>query len=292
MAEHQEHGQAQGGQAEGGGEHGGHDDHGKGGHKKHGGHGHGGHEEHEEGVPEWMISFADNALLQMGMFVIMFAMNVGEKAKGPTTPEEKTAAPAGVLDAMISLREAFGNPVSLNSTDPKDLPLQKRMKEKLQKGEGQDDGVKGENQNVQAPRPTGYAQITATITFEQDDALLSSDDKEVLISAAGRLRGQRWIVDVRGHCSSVEARGGGGGQVDTEKAMRLSYERAMAVAAFLAEQGIKWNQIRLSAAGDSDRRQPLAFDSAAHRTNQRVEVIVTNDPIAADPHTKDAAGER
>jgi len=298
MAEHEKdaHGGKDGGKdgGKGGGKEGGKDGHG-GEHKAHkGGRGHGGgaHAEHEEGVPEWVVSFADNALLQMGFFVIMFAMNVGPKASGDSSEAGKAGPSPGVLDTMISLREAFNNPVSIDSKDSKDLPLVKRMKEVKDQGEAKEDGVKGEQQNVQATRPTGYNNITATVQFEQGSAQLGSFSREVLIDAAKKLRGQKWIVDVRGHCSAVEASatadaeaGAAGNPHDA--AFRLSYERALAVAVVLAENGIKWNQLRLSAAGDGDRLTPLAFDSGSHRGNQRVELIVTNDAVAADPHTRE-----
>lgn len=277
MAEHEEH--------SGGGE-----EHAEGGHKKghggHGGHGGGGHAEHEEGVPEWVVSFADNALLQMGFFVIMFAMNVGEKAKGPTAEGDgKASLSAPMADAIISIRDAFGNPVTLDSKGSNDEPLVKRLKEKKEQGEAQDNGVKGQKQNVQAMPDTGFANITATLQFEQGASTLSSYSREVIVDAVKKLKGQRWIIDVRGHCSSVEAASG------REPAYRLGYERAVMVAAALAEQGVKWNQLRISSAADSARRTPLAFDSAAHRSNQRVELIVTNDAIPPDPYSKEPGKE-
>jgi len=54
---------------------------------------------------------------------------------------------------------------------------------------------------------------------------------------------------------------------------------------------VNWNQFRISAAGDASRITALAFDSAAHRTNQRVELIVTNDALPADPYTKEPGKE-
>ena len=60
-------------------------------HDSHGGGSHGAphaaHEEHHEGAPEWLISFADNVALMMGFFVILLAMNMGPKAKGESQEE-------------------------------------------------------------------------------------------------------------------------------------------------------------------------------------------------------------
>src|SRR5215468_5365718 len=92
-------------------------------HKSHGGgHGHGGgHEEGHEGAPEWLISFADNVTLMMGFFVILLAVNMGPKGNGPSDASKQgdsSEPPPQLLDAQIAIREAFNNPVNLNSMDP------------------------------------------------------------------------------------------------------------------------------------------------------------------------------
>src|SRR5207253_495923 len=94
-------------------------------HKKHsshgGSHGGGGHEEAHEGAPEWLISFADNVTLMMGFFVILLAVNMGPKGNGPTeNPKQGDSQipQPDLLDAQIAIREAFNNPVNLNSMDP------------------------------------------------------------------------------------------------------------------------------------------------------------------------------
>src|SRR5262245_35934857 len=76
-SEHTEHGKS------GGGHHGG----GGGGHHHHGGGGHGDGE--HEGAPEWLISFADNVMLMMGLFVIMLAMNMAKETMGGIGGEEE-----------------------------------------------------------------------------------------------------------------------------------------------------------------------------------------------------------
>ena len=88
MADHDEHSGGRGGKSDA------HADTGHKKHKKHHPHAHEEHE-HEEG---WIVSFADNVLLQMGFFVILLAMNMGTKASGPVTEGEGTTA------AMISAR--------------------------------------------------------------------------------------------------------------------------------------------------------------------------------------------
>ena len=69
------------------------------------------------------------------------------------------------------------------------------------------------------------------------------------------------------------------------KALDLSYERAKAVAAALVESGMKWEAIRVVGMGDSDRVVGRTFDRQQDRNNQRVEVVITNYPIASDPYS-------
>lgn len=252
--------------------------HGGGGHKgggHGGGHGGGEHEEHE-GVPEWVVSFADNALLQMGFFVILFAMNVGPKATQAGGNDAKETGPsANQLDAAIAIREAFhGRP--LDASNPDEIPLIRRKIER-ESGASTDNGPDGRSPTQQAIRPTDYSNTTGSVAFDQNQTAVTSAARPLLAQAAQRLRGQRWIVEVRGHCSSAEAQG------DSGKGMSLSYARALAVAAVLVENGMTWNQLRLVAAADNERIRARAYDDEAHRSNQRVEIIVTGDAMAPDP---------
>ena len=81
---------------------------GQGGHSG-GGHGApgGGHEDHHEGAPEWLISFADNVALMMGFFVILLAMNM----KSPKTYEgiggpDEHGGNVDQLDFVLALRSS------------------------------------------------------------------------------------------------------------------------------------------------------------------------------------------
>jgi len=94
------------------------------------------------------------------------------------------------------------------------------------------------------------------------------------------LKDHRWIIEVRGHASPFES------MRNPQRGRQLSYERAMAMANAMVEGGITWETMRVSAMGESSRIVPRARDRESDRTNQRVEVIVTNDTIAADPYAR------
>jgi len=273
MAEH-EHEEEHGGE-----EHGSHG----GGHG--GGHAGGGHAEGEhEGAPEWLISFADNVALMMGFFVILLAMNMGPKAKGTTKSEtDGDGAPSeAMVDFVIAMRESFNNPFDLSSSAPADQPFIKRIKEK--RGETSETGVRGNTREVQAVRPTGYSDIGASIPFDNDSDLLGGAAKEVIASAAGKLRGHRYVIEIRGHSSPSEVRR------SPEKGLELSYKRAMAVTRALAEQGVPWTQMRPSAAADHERVVTRTYNRDEDARNQRVEVILTNEAVAGDPYTREVGG--
>lgn len=297
MAENKEH-DAHGDAAHGGG--GGHDDHGGGGHKGghggHGGHG-GGHEEHEEGVPEWVVSFADNALLQMGFFAILLAMNMGLKATGPVDPKDTNpgmmaSSSDSFLDMSIVLREAFNNPVNINSTDPNDALLVKRLKDRAkatphlgQNGRGNDDKP--------ASNAIDRAEIISenmTINFEQNSAVLTGKAREDIAAFASAVKGQRFIVEVLGHVSAFEAKARVEGQNPVDVGHRLAFERAMAVTKVLVEEGIDMKLIRVRSCADAESVRPgAAPDEPKRRGNQRVELVKTDKELPPDNLTLDPA---
>lgn len=263
------------------------DEHGQGeshgskkGHGKHGGHGggHGGgdHEEHE-GAPEWLISFADNTALMMGFFVILLALAMNQptgKGEGNATMAEAVTTER-MLDLAIAVREAFNNPVDLGSDDPKDLPLIRRI---IERGESQaqDVGQKGREHDVRSIRPSDYFSTAGMVPFSESSASIGDVGKDAIAQLLPLLKGHNLIIEVRGHVSASESFG------RTDKGMQLSYERSLAVAKAIADEGVPWRQIRLIAACDGERLVPKAYDAAQHQTNQRVELIVT-DQVVADP---------
>lgn len=267
MAEHEhkeEHGESHGG---GGGGHGG------------GGHGGGSHEEAHEGAPEWLISFADNVALLMGFFVILLAMNMAKVTKGGIGGEGKMGGndTDAMMEFVISVREAFNNPIDLQSKRPEDQPVLRYI---LRRGTGQSDinEVSGTHSTVQSLLAGTVVSTTARVTFDDQSAVLSAAARETLAEAAVRLKDQRWIVEVRGHVSPFEV------MHNPVKARELSFERAMAAATALVDSGMRWDALRVVSCGDAQRVAPRAFDKAENQKNQRVDLIQTADTIQDDPY--------
>jgi outer membrane protein OmpA-like peptidoglycan-associated protein len=279
---HDAHGGGGGGDAHGGGEHKAH--------KKHAPHPP--HEEHEEGVAEWVVSFADNALLQMGFFVILLALNLkpASTGSGGAKPSESNEAatasaspPPAMLDGAIAIREAFNNPVNMSSANPNDAPLIRRIIQRKE-GESRDKGPRGESENVQSVRPTDYHRIGGLVLFEEDSSEVSASGQETIASLTEEVRGRKTILEVRGHCSVGEA------YQPLDKGMKLSFDRALTVAQSLVAGGLSWDQVRVVACGAGDRVAPIARSSGEQLSNQRVEVILTDEAVPADPYAVDPSG--
>ncbi|MCC6661216.1 MAG: OmpA family protein [Phycisphaerales bacterium] len=259
---HEAHGD---GGAHGGGGHGG------------GGHGGGAHEEHE-GAPEWLISFADNVALLMGFFVILLAMNMQKPKTGGLGGENQNPSQQDMdmVDAVISIRAAFHNPVDMTSDDPSEAPLRSRIRERAE-GRSQQAAESGDAEEAQAIRPTDFSSLGGFVPFEDGAVTLTASAKKNAEAMAAPLVGLRWVIEVRGHASPSET------FRDPEKGMTLSNRRAMAVARVLVAKGVSWQQLRLVSAGDGERKIERSFDRASDALNQRAEVVVTRTPFDDPP---------
>lgn len=277
MADHEEHG----------------DQHGDGGgHKKHagghGGHGGGGHEEAHEGAPEWLISFADNVALLMGFFVILLAMNMKAPTAGgiggvdgPHTPPPTKAW----LDAVIAIRNSFHSPIDMKSNDPSEKLLRDRKLEleRELRGESVVPGPEGEKHSVQAIKPSDWVKPTATVPFEFGVSEVAKNEEDIVRAAAKAIAGKLNImIEVRGHVSARET------QRSQEKGMKLSYDRALAVAKLMAEAGVPWEHMRIVACSDASPRKSRPDNFAEHKTNQRVELVVIEEAPEPDQFLENA----
>ncbi len=243
--------------------------------KKHKKHHHTAHpeHEHEEG---WIVSFADNVLLMMGFFVILLAMNMGPKGTTDGPPGE--TADDRLLDLAIAVREAFHNPVSLSSTLEEDQALVRRLRQRLGKGESNDQTPPGDGQRPQTLRPTDWSGDGGFVQFGDKEAILDQDARDTLAQIAERIMGTRWIIEIRGHASKWET------WRDVKSGRTLAYERAWVVGEELTRRGVAWDQIRLVSSGDSAPIIARARTADEAQTNQRAEILVLNEVVPTDPY--------
>jgi outer membrane protein OmpA-like peptidoglycan-associated protein len=234
------------------------------------------HEEHHEGAPEWLISFADNVALMMGFFVILLAMNMRPAVDtyGGGDPQtgnaDVGAANPNLLDWAIALREAFNNPVRPDSTDPEEAELVARVVQRAQAIRSADPAPKGPHEGVQTLRQSAYYGLGGVVYFESDSSELSPEQSQRVAEIAEHVRGLRTVIEVRGHCSASEAYGSG------DHGMQFSWERARAVTHALANLGVDWPRMQVIACGRNGRPARNEYDPAAVRSNQCVEVVITS----------------
>lgn len=260
-------------------EHGGHDEgHGSKGHGGgHGGGGHGGaaHEEHE-GAPEWLISFADNVTLMMGFFVILLAMNIKEPTSGGIGGKEANGGTpsARTLDLAIAIRSAFHNPVNINSANPYDSQLVRRLREREgQSGSATEDGPDGQFDSVQSLAPTDYYTPSGIVHFALGSAELTAVGHDEVAQIAREVRDLTYVIEIRGHASPFEV------FRNEREGMFLSFERALAVADALVGEGVPWDNMRVVSCSDG---VPLSDRSRTREEAERsqiVEVITTGEAL-------------
>lgn len=243
-------------------------------HKKHHPHRHEEHE-HEEG---WIVSFADNVLLMMGFFVILLAMNMGPKGSSDEPPGE--TAEDRIADVAIAVREAFNNPVSLNSLAPEDQVLIRRIRAKAMKPDALAPTPEGENKQSQTIRPSDWSGDGAFVRFDERQADLSNEARDTIAQVSRKIVDTRWMVEVRGHASKWET------WRDTKKARDLAYERAWVVGTELVKHGVKWEQIRLVSSGSSAPAIARASTADEAQMNQRTEVLVLREVMPEDPYAE------
>jgi flagellar motor protein MotB len=244
----------------------------------HGPPGHGG--EHEEGgAPEWLISFADNVALLMGFFVILLAMNMAKPKAGGIGGDGKNPSNEDQMAEMVlSIRAGFNTDVKEDSLDPKEAWLVKYMKKRKEKGETKEASPDGLDKNQQAQRPSPFVNIAGYATFQEGSTTLTTEGAATMHEVAELLRGTRWIVEVRGHVSAVEA------NHNKEQAMTLAHQRALSTARALVIEGMRWDQLRIVACADNERATPAARDPEEHHNNQRAEVVLTQETVPEDPY--------
>lgn len=255
-------------------------------HKKH--HHHGAHaeHEHEEG---WIVSFADNVLLMMGFFVILLAMNMGPKGSSDSAPS--STAEERLLDVAIAVREAFHNPVSMDSILPEDQALIRRLRDRRKPGAGNTPADAGETpasdghqdtvggKGISNVRPSDWQDEADFVQFEDNEVLLSPQAKATISQISRRIMDTRWMVEVRGHASKWET------WRDTKKARDLAYERAWVVGNEMVLNGVQWEQIRLVSSGTCAPIIARARTSDEAQTNQRTEILVLREHAPPDPYS-------
>ena len=220
----------------------------------------------------------------MGFFVILLAMNMAKQTAGGIGGEEKMGGSPNdrMIDFVIEMRKAFNHPIDINSTNPEEQIFVKRMRERQISGETRTPGPEGDKKNNQATDVGDYFNLTGSVAFLENDANISPEGRDTLAAIAEQKRGSRWMIEVRGHVSASEA------ALGDNRGMDLAYTRSLNAARELVAQGLRWEQLRVVACGDNERKIGVARTQEDRRANQRVEIVVTQELIDGDPYAQGA----
>jgi chemotaxis protein MotB len=231
----------------------------------------------EEGLPEWIMSYADMITILMAFFVVMYSM------AGDKNPSKQEAV-------MQSLHDRFGPEWLKHLTGvgpgpyvPKDSPIagiksgnKNRDKEGTkdkQKGK-RETRSRGDHPRVHTLRPGEQAAVGGIIYFPDGGSELAGESLEQLQIAAEEISGKPQRVEVRGHTSRRRPSKDSGYQDNWD----LAYARAKSVMNQLVAMGIDSKRIVIGVSAENEPvgrgADPLALSRSA-----RVEVFMLNETV-------------
>jgi chemotaxis protein MotB len=216
-----------------------------------------------EGLPDWIMSYADMITILMAFFVVMYAM-AGQKDSAKE-------------DAVFqSLRNQFGvvlpgwglfTPAASRHDTASPANLGNRAANDSLKSNGQ--------RRPHAPWPGEPARVGGVIFFTDDQTALTDAQVNSLKRVASEIAGKPQKIEIRGHASSRE-----GGVASSHDRWDLAYARCRRTMEDLVALGIDPRRIRLGVAGENE---PILEGGAPSPSvdDGRVEVFMLNEVDAS-----------
>ncbi len=227
----------------------------------------------EEGIAEWVMSYADMITILMAFFVVMYSM-AGE-------PKDKTKEDA----VMRSLRERFGPLWSETLASlgpgpfvPKDSAMGKLAsaggaKVSNKKSGGADQrATLGDFPRVHSVHPGQHSVVGAVLFFPDGSSELTSEHIKQLKQAEEEIAGKPQKIEIRGHTSRRPIPKGSPYRDNWD----LAYARCRHVMEQLVAAGIEPRRLRLTLAGEYEPIGTRA-DPLARSQNSRVEVYMLDE---------------
>jgi outer membrane protein OmpA-like peptidoglycan-associated protein len=246
-----------------------------------------------EECPEWIFTLADLLMCMMGLFVILWVL----KPDATDSPEQAAREEIRQQEIIRDIQLAFGASMHDNADRQMRIEqLYKAIEEMKREGSGgaghaetHAQGAEGSDSEVTTIREGDLAGLGGRVHFPPGEATMSDDAAKAVRQIAGKIRGFRNIVLVKGHTgpddlpadmprTGVEAR---------RVAMQLSLERANLVAELLIEHGVSPDILRVQASGSYEPLRRRAYDATDRLMNRRVEVQAT-DQLTADRAAQEA----
>ena len=227
----------------------------------------------QENHERWLISYADFVTLLFAFFVVMYAISIVNEGKYAVLSE--------------ALGDAFGGrsvaPQAHTSVEPV-LPLshivnRKRLEAARRERERMEILAKDLTATLMPLVKSGQVRVTqnargigielnASVLFDQGEATLQQEAREVLGAVAGLLKDAPQRIEVEGHTDNLP--------ITNERFAsnwELSAVRAASVVRLFIESGVQ--DVRLSAIGHGATRPVAPNDTPANQArNRRVAVMI------------------
>lgn len=226
--------------------------------------------EHHE---RWLISYADFITLLFAFFVVMYAISIVNEGKYAVLSE--------------ALGDAFGGrgaAQQVNTHVEPVLPLshivnRKRLEAARRERERMETLAKALTATLMPLMKSGQVRVTqnargisvelnASVLFDQGQAVLQPDAREVLGQVAGLLKNDPHAIEVEGHTDNLPIT-----NAQFASNWELSAVRAASVVRLFIEQGVA--DARLSAIGHGATRPVAPNDTPLNQArNRRVAVMI------------------
>lgn len=224
-----------------------------------------------EGAPAWVLTFGDMMSLLLTFFIMLVAMSEIKK-------EDEWRAITEAVKKSFGMKVGGGSMPTEEDPALQALKILDEIQSKHHRHDNQardtEEGPDGTDNKVTKPRESLEFVVGGVITFEPGSAELTPGAVRVINDLIPDIRGNRLKIEVHGHTSSMEPLGIEG----YSDLWDLSMARSRAVYKYLNSEdvGIDPDRIRLVANADKEKKAHRVYDPTSQRSNQRVEIIVTN----------------
>ena len=200
--------------------------------------------EGEEGLPEWIMSYADMITILMAFFVVMYSV------AGNKDTVKEAAVLRSLRQNLGPFKGAFGSYVPKNSkfaemtgTPPNGRPPEQR--------ERAPHGVPAHVPRVPPGQPLAKGGL---IYFAQGASALSEENRHQLDLAIETLEGKPQRIEIRGHATHRPLPEGS----PYHDHWDLAYARCRQTMDYLVAHGIAAQRVRLGVASESGAVQSLS----------------------------------
>jgi chemotaxis protein MotB len=219
-----------------------------------------------EGIPEWMVSYADMITIMMAFFVVMYALS-GKKDESSLRP------------VLSALKQQFGPRWPYANLLPGFFRPRNPHFDRLNR-DGTPTGKAGRGAAADDPaarparmfRPAEGLVRGGCIFFEDSSVALSRYQKLQLQRVVAELSGKPQKIEIRGHASRRP--------LPPDAPFRdhwdLAYARSRAALEYLVAQGIDPKRIRMAVAGSHEPPLPNEGDAPTSAV-ARVEIFLLNE---------------